>query len=155
MPERIAPAPPPASSARIEPFTIGSKPSATAPAPAQKPAPRMDAKAFGRMTKGKLRPEGRIDLHGMYLDEAKPALESFLLTSHARGRRLVLVITGKGEGKGGPTGPLPYQRGILRRQVPAWLSQPPLVGIVLEVAPAARGHGGDGALYVYLRRSRR
>ena len=56
----------------------------------------MDAGTFGRMRKGKLSPEGRIDLHGMTLAEAHPALISFILGSRAKGRRFVLVITGKG-----------------------------------------------------------
>ena len=57
---------------------------------------QMDSKAFGKLKRGKMRPEGRIDLHGMTLDRAHPALTKFILGSHAKGRRLVLVITGKG-----------------------------------------------------------
>ena len=116
-------------------------------------APRMDAKSFGRMRRGKLAPEARIDLHGMTLDEAHPALIGFILKSQAEGRRLVLVITGKGQRT--DAAPLyPRRRGILRQQVPQWLRLPPLAPLVLEVTPAHVRHGGEGAFYVYLRRGR-
>lgn len=111
---------------------------------------RMDAGAFGRMTRGKLRPEARIDLHGMTLAQAHPELVSFILDARARGRRLVLVITGKGR-LSDDLAPMPVRLGRLRHDVPRWLSLPPLREAVLQVAPAHRRHGGEGALYVYLR----
>lgn len=114
---------------------------------------RMDAKAFGKMKKGKLHPEGRIDLHGMTLDEAHPALTGFILSSHAMGRRLVLVITGKGKIRD-DLAPMPVRQGILRHQVPTWLNMPPLRNLVLQITPAHISHGGSGAYYVYLRRLR-
>ena len=58
---------------------------------------QMDKKTFGRMNKGRLQPEARLDLHGMTLDRAHPALVRFVLSNHASGKRLVLVITGKGK----------------------------------------------------------
>jgi DNA-nicking Smr family endonuclease len=112
---------------------------------------RMDAKAFGKMKKGKLVPDARIDLHGMTLTEAHPALVSFILSSHANGRRLVLVITGKGKIRD-DFAPMPVRQGILRHQVPQWLNLPPLQAMVLQIAPAHISHGGSGAYYVYLRR---
>lgn len=112
---------------------------------------RMDSKAYGRMRRGKLAVEGRIDLHGLTLSEAHPRLVSFVTSSHAAGRRLVLVITGKGQDTEGGD-PVPMHRGILRRQVPHWLTSPPLGGIVLQIGEAHRRHGGSGAFYVYLRR---
>jgi DNA-nicking Smr family endonuclease len=114
---------------------------------------KMDAKAFGKMAKGKLMPEGRIDLHGMTLAEAHPALRDFILLSHAAGRRLVLVITGKGKVRD-DYAPMPVRQGVLRHQVPQWLNMVPLRGLVLQVAPAHQKHGGAGAYYVYLRRQR-
>jgi len=111
---------------------------------------RMDAGTFGRMRKGKLKPEGRIDLHGMTLAEAHPALVSFILGSRAKGRRFVLVITGKGR-VSDDLAPMPARAGRLRHDVPRWLTLPPLAGAVLQVTPAHRRHGGEGALYVYLR----
>ncbi|MGV6804797.1 MAG: Smr/MutS family protein [Ruegeria sp.] len=114
---------------------------------------QMDSKAFGRMKRGKMKPEAKLDLHGMRLDTAHPALIRFILSSQASGRRLVLVVTGKGKYRDEP-GPIPTPRGVLRNQVPQWLKMPPLVQTVLQVAPAHISHGGDGAYYVYLRRSR-
>jgi DNA-nicking Smr family endonuclease len=113
----------------------------------------MDAKAFGRMKRGKLVPEDRIDLHGMTLDQAHPALVSFVLTSQARGLRLVLVITGKGQ-REDAYDPMPRRRGVLKSQVPQWLRLPPVAQAVLQVSEAHRKHGGGGAYYVYLRKRR-
>lgn len=115
--------------------------------------PRMDQKQFGRMKRGKLVPEARIDLHGMTLDQAHPALIRFILRSQSEGKRLVLVITGKGKSPD-TFDPTPQHRGILRRQVPHWLEIPPLTQAVLQVTPAHIRHGGEGALYVYLRKGR-
>jgi DNA-nicking Smr family endonuclease len=114
---------------------------------------QMDHKAFTRMKRGKLVPDARLDLHGMRLDRAHPALTRFILTSHAAGHRLVLVITGKGK-RSQDDGPIPTPRGVLRHNVPQWLGMPPLSQIVLQVAQAHITHGGEGAYYVYLRRSR-
>ena len=114
---------------------------------------QMDKKAFTRMRRGRLTPEDRIDLHGMTLAEAHPALVSFVLSSHVAGLRLVLVITGKGKARD-LGGPIPTRFGVLRHQVPQWLATPPLRGAVLEVRESHQKHGGHGALYVYLRRRR-
>ena len=114
---------------------------------------RMDAKAFARMSRGKLSPEARIDLHGLTLAEAHPQLIGFVLGAQAQGLRLVLVITGKGR-RPADDGPVPQRHGILRHQVPQWLAQAPLGPAVLQVAEAHLRHGGSGAFYVYLRRPR-
>jgi len=113
----------------------------------------MDNKAYGKMTRGKLKPEARIDLHGMTMGEAHPELIAFILGSHSIGRRLVLVITGKGKlhDEGGP---MPVRQGVLRHQVPQWMALPPLSQAILQVTPAHLNHGGHGAYYVYLRRNR-
>lgn len=113
----------------------------------------MDNKSFGKMKRGKLKPEARIDLHGMTLAEAHPELVAFILGSQAVGRRLVLVITGKGKDRD-DGGPIPTRFGVLRHQVPQWLALPPLSHAILQVTPAHFRHGGHGAYYVYLRRSR-
>lgn len=114
---------------------------------------QMDIKAFGRMKRGKLKPEGKLDLHGMRVDTAHPALIRFILSAQAQGKRLVLVVTGKGKDRDEP-GPIPTPRGVLRNQVPHWLSRPPLAQAVMQITPAHISHGGDGAYYVYLRRMR-
>lgn len=124
-------------------------PSSPAQRLAQQPL-RMDHKVHRRMAQGKLRPEARLDLHGMTLAVAHPVLIGFILSSQAQGRRLVLVITGKGRGDHGP---LPTRPGALRHQVPHWLGMPPLASVVQQVTAAHYRHGGDGAYYVYLRRS--
>lgn len=151
-------APPPA--ADLSQLSIGGKAARETPAHRTHPPLserlarqqiRMDSKAYGRMRRGKLDVEGRIDLHGMKLAEAHPRLIAFVTSSHAAGRRLVLVITGKGRDADGGD-PVPMRRGILRRQVPHWLAAPPLRGLVLQVSEAHRRHGGSGAFYVYLRR---
>ena len=112
---------------------------------------RMDRKAFDRLKRGKLHPEAKLDLHGMTLAQAHPALIGFILSAHSSGKRLVLVITGKGKDRDDGN-PIPVRRGILRHQVPDWLRQSPLGGVILQVAPAHIRHGGGGAYYVYLRR---
>lgn len=113
---------------------------------------RMDHKTHRRMAQGKLLPEARIDLHGMTLNAAQPTLTRFIMNARASGLRLVLVITGKGRDTG-PDAPLPVRPGALRHNVPHWLHMPPLDQLVLQVRPAHRRHGGEGAYYVYLRRS--
>jgi DNA-nicking Smr family endonuclease len=134
-------------------FRLGERSNtATAPAPTT-PALQMDAKAFGKMTKGKLSPEARIDLHGMTLAEAHPELIRFILNAHGDGLRLVLVITGKGK-PGVDHGPIPQRGGVLRHQVPHWLRQAPLAPCILQMTEAHLRHGGGGAFYVYLRRHR-
>lgn len=113
----------------------------------------MDKKAFQRLKRGKLLPEAKIDLHGMTLDRAKPALTGFILRAHAAGVRLVLVVTGKGKERD-TGGPIPIRQGVLRHAVPEWLGLAPLSGLVLQITEAHQRHGGGGAYYVYLRRQR-
>lgn len=113
----------------------------------------MDHKAFGKMKRGKLVPEAKLDLHGLTLAEAHPELIAFVLAAHADAKRLVLVITGKGKDRD-DGGPIPTRFGILRHQVPQWLRLPPLGPVVLQVTPAHLRHGGEGAYYVYLKRTR-
>ncbi|MFV2051208.1 Smr/MutS family protein [Aliiroseovarius sp. YM-037] len=114
---------------------------------------QMDGKAFGKLRRGKMTPDAKIDLHGMTLARAHPALTSFVLNAHASGKRLVLVITGKGRQRD-DHGPIPERRGVLKHQVPQWLQSGPLRSVVLQVAQAHVRHGGSGAYYVYLRRNR-
>jgi DNA-nicking Smr family endonuclease len=135
--------------------------------PSPSPEPRkpppladFDSKRARKLRTGQVEIDARIDLHGMRQSEAHTALRGFLHASHRRGHSVVLVITGKGA----PAGARPdaswgdalgrSERGILRRNVPQWLSDPDLRAIVVSFAPAAIRHGGDGALYVHLRRLR-
>jgi DNA-nicking Smr family endonuclease len=114
---------------------------------------QMDQKAYGRLRRGKLKPDARIDLHGMTLAQAHPALTGFILRSASAGHRLVLIITGKGKDRDSG-GPIPTRFGVLRHQVPQWLSMAPLGGLVLQISESHIRHGGQGAYYVYLRRAR-
>ncbi|MEO1139692.1 MAG: Smr/MutS family protein [Pseudomonadota bacterium] len=114
---------------------------------------KMDKKTHARLKKGKVKPEARIDLHGMTMARAHPALIGFILSAHAQGKRLVLVITGKGKNTD-DGGPIPVRHGVLKHAVPQWLSMPPLGTAVLQVTEANVRHGGGGAYYVYLRRQR-
>ncbi|HHS94247.1 MAG TPA: DNA mismatch repair protein MutS [Rhodobacterales bacterium] len=114
---------------------------------------QMDWKQHKKMKQGRIRPEARIDLHGMTIAQAHPALGRFILDASTNGLRLVLVITGKGKTKPN-TGPIPERHGVLRHQVPHWLHNAPLKQHVLQITEAHVSHGGQGAYYVYLRRSR-
>lgn len=113
----------------------------------------MDRKRYGKMKKGRLSPEARLDLHGMTTTQAYPALTRFILAASAREARLVLVITGKGKLKD-EGGPIPERLGVLRHQLPHWLNTAPLRAHVLQITEAHVKHGGQGAYYVYLRRAR-
>jgi DNA-nicking Smr family endonuclease len=122
-----------------------------APASATKPRTMpalhaLDEPTHDKLAKGRLPIEGRVDLHGLTQSEAYSLLYSFLSRAHAGGVRYVLVITGKGSSSGGD--------GVLRRSVPAWLSTPAFRHLVSSHDHAARHHGGGGALYVRLRRTR-
>lgn len=140
----------------IAPFSVGEKRTATAVPKipkAQSPKVSMDAKAFGQLKRGKLKPEARIDLHGMTVARAHGVLTTFIQDASARGLRLVLVITGKGKDRD-DGGPIPTPRGVLRHNVPQWLGLPPLSPLVLQVQQSHIRHGGEGAFYVYLKRHR-
>lgn len=106
----------------------------------------LDRPILEKLAKGRMPIEGRVDLHGMTQGEAYSLLYSFLSRAHAGGVRYVLIITGKGSSSGGD--------GVLRRSVPAWLSTPAFRPLVSSHDLAARNHGGAGALYVRLRRTR-
>jgi DNA-nicking Smr family endonuclease len=100
-----------------------------------------------QLARGKAELGGRIDLHGLTQAEAHDALLRFLRRTQAEGAKFVLVITGKGGFGAG-------ERGVLRRQVPLWLGLPEFRVCVLGFDVAHVGHGGEGALYVRLRRAR-
>jgi len=117
------------------------------PKPAPPPLQPLDRRARQRVARGREPIDGRMDLHGLTQSEAHGALLHFLHAASARGARLVLIITGKG-GRGGG------ERGVLRRQVPQWLALPDLRNLVVGFEDAHVAHGGEGALYVRLRRRR-
>jgi DNA-nicking Smr family endonuclease len=97
--------------------------------------------------------DAKLDLHGLTQHEAHAALLRFLRAASARDARLVLVITGKGK-ISGMRGDGERERGVLRRQVPQWLGLPEFREFVIGFEDAHIAHGGEGALYVRLRRAR-
>ena len=129
---RSAPRFPPVASQRLAPLNPGR-------------SGDVDTRTSERLRRGQLRPEARLDLHGMYQDAAQGALVGFITESAARGHRCVLVITGRGSREGS---------GVLRERLPQWLNQPPCRAHVLAFTPARPQHGRDGAFYVLLRRKR-
>jgi DNA-nicking Smr family endonuclease len=137
-----------------------TKPDAPAPrrnAPTP-PAPGTgtDRRTQVRLRRGQVEIDARIDLHGRTQQQARTALETFLASSAARGHRCVLVITGKGAPRAAEdAGFMPdRERGVLREQVPRWLALAPLAQHVVTWQPAARQHGGGGALYILVRRKK-
>tara|TARA_R110000787_G_scaffold20590_18_gene61277 strand:- start:237 stop:830 length:594 start_codon:yes stop_codon:yes gene_type:complete len=106
----------------------------------------LDRRTMDRLRKGRLRPEARIDLHGMTAQAAHGALGGFLASAQAAGKRCVLVITGKGSLKDGG--------GVLRRELPIWLNANDNRARVIGFAQAQPADGGGGAFYVLLKRRR-
>lgn len=100
-----------------------------------------------RVGRGKETIDGRLDLHGLTQSQAHAALLHFLRSASARGARLVLVITGKGARAG------QGERGVLKRAVPQWLSLPEFRAFVIGYEEAQVAHGGEGALYIRIRRT--
>lgn len=124
-----------------------------APAP-PKPAPiapPLSRRARRNVARGKHEINARLDLHGLTQSEAHSALLRFLRTASSREAKLVLVITGKGKAGAHNEG---RERGVLRRQVPQWLSLPEFRDYVVGFEDAHIAHGGEGALYIRVRRAR-
>lgn len=122
------------------------------------PLSEYDRRQLRRIAGGRIEIEARIDLHGMRAGEAHSALRGFIFSAHARGRRHVLVITGKGSGPDLRDRPSDLadrsDRGVLKRSVPLWLAEPELRSVVVSFTEAHPRHGGEGALYVQLRSRR-
>lgn len=143
---------------RAEPAPIAvAKPAQSSRPLAALPAPRPSKPAIPplaplgkrertKLSRGRSEIEARLDLHGMTQMRAHRALTGFLHRAHHDGMTFVLVITGKGRSGG--------ESGVLRRQVPEWLSLPEFRAFVVGFEEASIGHGGEGALYVRIRRAR-
>jgi DNA-nicking Smr family endonuclease len=125
-----------------------------APLPsAPSPDKAVDPSIRKKLGRGRIDIDGTLDLHGMTQTEARGALHRYLHARVARGDRTVLVITGKGLKTDNDYVAAMTERGILRTMLPIWLSEPSLAPLVSGWSVAARGHGGEGAWYVRLRRS--
>lgn len=122
-----------------------SQPKAASPLPFDPQGPlNTDRRTFEKLKRGKMAVDGRLDLHGRTQREAHDALGRFLEAAVARRFRCILVVTGKG-----------YDgNGILRQMVPKWLAEPDNRQRVVTYCTAQSRHGGDGALYVLVRRTR-
>jgi DNA-nicking Smr family endonuclease len=138
---------------------VVAKPAAPAKPPPPVKAPRalkadapplvsLGRRERSRLSRGRKDIDARLDLHGMTQTRAHRALFGFLQHAHHDGLTFVLVITGKGQ-IGAES-----ERGVLRRQVPQWLSLPEFRALVVGFEEAHIGHGGEGALYVRIRRAR-
>ena len=106
-----------------------------------------------KVGRGRIEIDSRIDLHGMTQTEARSALHHFIHARFGRGDRTVLVITGKGVKTDNDYIAAMTERGVLRTMLPIWLNEPGLAPMVSGWSVAARGHGGEGAWYVRLRRA--
>ncbi|NPU68609.1 DNA mismatch repair protein MutS [Bradyrhizobium sp. 83012] len=116
--------------------------------PAIPPLVSLGRKERSKLSRGRSEIDARLDLHGMTQSRAHQALHHFLHRAQHDGLTFVLVITGKGTIGADP------ERGVLRRQVPHWLSLPEFRSLIVGFEEAHVGHGGAGALYVRIRRSR-
>jgi len=140
-PPLSGPKPPPQFSGRLKPK--GPPPrtkAAGAPEPSQ--PDRIEPNRQRRLVRERDPLDRRLDLHGLDQDEARAALIGFLQRAQFDGVRAVLIITGKGM----------QSDGVLRRRAPEWLAEAVLRGVVAGVSPADRRHGGEGALYVAIKR---
>jgi DNA-nicking Smr family endonuclease len=125
-----------------------TSPASAAPAAPPAAPPRLapiDRRARQKLARGRDPIDARVDLHGMTQAQAHAALARFLRRAQADDAKYVLVVTGKGREP---------ERGVLRRQVPLWLEQPEFRTLVVGFDTAHIGHGGEGALYVRVRRKR-
>jgi len=143
---------PPDRKARPVPAARGHV-AAGRPPPAPKPLPALmplDRRLKQRLARGIESIDARLDLHGQTQSQAHAGLLRFLRNAQAEGAKVVLVITGKGGGGND----FPDERGVLKRQVPLWLTLPEFRAYVAGVEDAHFGHGGAGALYIRMRRKR-
>jgi len=110
-----------------------------------------DRRTSQRLKRGQINIDARVDLHGLNQNQAYDALMRVIPDAYNQGKRCILVITGKG---GNRLDPLDNAMGILKQKTPEWLSQQPLSQYVLKTEPAKPKDGGNGALYVLLKRQR-
>ena len=149
QPTAATPAPPKRQAPRKAFLPPYQAPLPSAPTPVKAVEPSIHKK----LSRGRIEIDGTIDLHGMTQNEARGALHRYLQARWSRGDRTVLVITGKGLKTDNDYVAAMSERGILRTMLPIWLSEPSLAPLVSGWSTAARGHGGEGAWYVRLRRA--
>lgn len=133
-PRKETPFSPPSSWINASPLTVGA-------------TVNIDKSTSEKLKRGKFEIEGRLDLHGYTADAAHQTLQQFIFRAFDQGKRCVLIITGKGLRPDGT-------KGIIRENVPRWLNEPEMRQRILVFRYAKVTDGGEGALYVLLRRQR-
>lgn len=134
-----------ASPRKVLPSQAATRPRVSVAAPPVPPLAPLERKTRKRLARGARDVDARLDLHGYTQDQAHSALLRFLRIAQSKEYSVVLVITGKGVRGDG-------ERGVLRRAVPQWLSLPDFRELVIGFDSAAIAHGGEGALYVRVRK---
>lgn len=176
--KRQAPPAAPAGPARAQPAPRPKTPAAAAPvtppAPRRAPAPSgppplvpgqlagLDRRSGDKLRRGQMTVDAKLDLHGMTQESAHASVVRFIGAQHAAGARCVLIVTGKGGRAADPFRPKAAHarftfnpgRGVLKEALPRWLNEPRLRAHIIAVQPASRAHGGEGAVYVLLKRKR-
>lgn len=128
-------------------------PAARVAVPVARPAVAgLDSHWDRRFRAGSIEPDFTLDLHGHTLDQAHDRLDAGLAQARALGARVVLVIAGKS--RPAEAADRGQQRGAIRAKLLDWLAAGPHGSSVAAVRPAHRRHGGEGALYLILRRGR-
>lgn len=131
------------------------KPKTIRPVNAKAGGSGLDGNTAEKLKRGRLAPGARIDLHGLTEDRAHQALLAFLQRAQKDGVKLALVITGEGNPRGEEGAAWTVRRhGVLKEMVPRWLNEKAFASLIAGSGPAHRNHGGEGALYVYLRKIR-
>ena len=167
----VPPTPPakPLKSIKVGPPAVKKKrPQPISSTPTPKPPPRqhepalhhLDRRSTQQVRRGQVHIDGKLDLHGMRQHQAHEALNSYVASAQRSGKRIILVVTGKGQGTRSDH---PWGRdedsyatrggGVLQVQVPQWLAQAPLRRMIFSVQQAHPHHGGSGALYVFLKKA--
>lgn len=127
-----------------------SAPPSPAPRPVRRPADYLDDSWEKRIARGQMAPDHAIDLHGHTLDTAHRHFNTALAAAIHHGARVLLVVTGKP--RPGIFMPGERARGAIRAEIGHWISSSPYADQIASVRNAHPRHGGDGALYVILRR---
>jgi DNA-nicking Smr family endonuclease len=150
-PQDTAPIPETALAAKsaTPPKPLPSAKISRTPKPEAPPLAPLGRRERSQLSRGRKQIDARLDLHGMTQTRAHRALSGFLQRAHSEGLTFVLIITGKGKTTG-----FESERGVLRRQVPQWLNLPEFRALVVGFEEAHISHGGEGALYVRIRRMR-
>jgi DNA-nicking Smr family endonuclease len=149
--ESAAPRPAPAAASARKPAAPQARTAPIAAPPRPKPGTTLDGSWDKQLSRGLVSPDRSIDLHGHNLASAHALLDSALEQAVREGDRVVLLVTGKPPL---PSSARPHARGAIRAAVGDWLAGSRHAGAIAAVRGAHPRHGGNGALYIILRRTR-